>query len=89
MAQWLKKKKKNPPAKAEDTRNAGLHPESGRFPGEGNGPSILAWEIPWTELTPSPKLVYVAGSKQVKKNNEVLYVEYSWNFKPIGNEEQD
>ena len=68
----VKKKKKNPPAKAEDTRNAGLHPESGRFPGEGNGPSILAWEIPWTELTP-PKLVYVAGSKQVKKNNEVLY----------------
>ena len=29
----------------------GSIPESGRFPGEGNGnhPSILAWRIPWTE----------------------------------------
>ena len=27
---------------------SGLIPESGRSPGEGNGTSILAWEIPWT-----------------------------------------
>ena len=27
---------KNPPANAGDTRDAGLIPESGRFPGEGN-----------------------------------------------------
>ena len=39
---------KNPPANANDM---GLIPGSGRSPGEGNGnlPSILAWEIPWTE----------------------------------------
>ena len=39
---WLsgvKEKKKNPLANAEDTRDAGLIPESGRFPGEGNGPT--------------------------------------------------
>ena len=34
MAQWLKKKKKSPPANAGD---AGLIPGSGRSPGEGNG----------------------------------------------------
>ena len=28
---------KNPPANAGDTRDAGLIPESGRSPGEGNG----------------------------------------------------
>ena len=28
----------------------GSNPGAGRSPGEGNGnPSILAWEIPWTE----------------------------------------
>ena len=29
----------------------GLIPRSGRSPGEGNGtqPSVLVWEIPWTE----------------------------------------
>ena len=39
---------KNPPANTGDT---GSIPRLGRFPGEGNGypPSILAWEIPWTE----------------------------------------
>ena len=39
----------NPLANAGDT---GSIPESGRSLGEGNGnplPSILAWEIPWTE----------------------------------------
>ena len=40
---------------AGDARDAGLTPESGRSPGEGNGnppfipTSILAWEIPQTE----------------------------------------
>ena len=40
------------PASARDTRDMGLIPGSGRYPGEGNGnpPSVfLAWEIPWTE----------------------------------------
>ena len=39
---------KNPPA---DIGDAGSVPEMERSPGEGDGnpPSILAWEIPWTE----------------------------------------
>ena len=40
------------PASARDTRDMGLIPGSGRYPGEGNDnpPSIfLAWKIPWTE----------------------------------------
>ena len=39
---------KNPPANAGDV---GLIHGLGRSPGRGNGnhPSILAWEIPWTE----------------------------------------
>ena len=39
---------KNSPVSAGDM---GSVPESGRFPGEGNGShsSILAWESPWTE----------------------------------------
>ena len=40
---------KNPPASAEDVREAGLIPGSGRSPGEGMAThsSVLAWEIPW------------------------------------------
>ena len=41
---------KNPPANAEDIRNMGLIPRSGKFPGGGHDIfSILAWKIPWTE----------------------------------------
>ena len=42
---------KNLPANAGDSRDEGLTPGLGGFPGEGNGnhSSILAWEIPWTE----------------------------------------
>jgi len=43
---------KNPPAKAEDARDTGLVPGSGRFPLEEEiaiNSSILVWEIPWTE----------------------------------------
>ena len=42
---------KNPPANEGDTGDAGSIPGLGRFRGEGNDwkPSILAWEIPWTE----------------------------------------
>ena len=32
---------------AEDTRDAGLIPGSGRSPGRGNGNPLLAWEIPF------------------------------------------
>ena len=39
----------NPPANAGDTGDAGSIPGPGRSPGEGNGPSIPAWETPWTE----------------------------------------
>ena len=34
------KKEKNPPANAEDIREPGSVPESGRSPGEGNGNSL-------------------------------------------------
>ena len=38
---------KNPTASAD----VGSVPGSGRFPGGGNGnpPSVLTWEIPWTD----------------------------------------
>ena len=48
MAQLVK----NPSAKAEDARDAGLIPGSGRYPLEeeiATNSSILVWEIPWTE----------------------------------------
>ena len=41
MAQLVK----NSPAKVGDARDMGLIPGSGRSPGEGNGSSILIWEI--------------------------------------------
>ena len=45
MAQLVK----DPPVNSGDTRDMGSIPGSGRSPGEGNGDSILAWRIPWTE----------------------------------------
>ena len=46
---------------------AGLIPESGRCPGEGNGAcsSILAWKIPWTE---EPGGLPFTGSQRVRHN---------------------
>ena len=43
---------KNPPANAGDAEDRGFIPGSGRAPGVGNGTysSILAWEMPWTEV---------------------------------------
>ena len=42
---------KNLPAKAEDARDEGAIPGSGRYPGVGNGThsSTLAWKVPWTQ----------------------------------------
>ena len=42
---------KNPPVNVADIRNAGLIPESGRAPGEGNGNPLQysCLENPWTE----------------------------------------
>ena len=44
----VKKKKKNPPANAEDAGDTGLIPGSRRSPGVGNvnRSSILTWKIP-------------------------------------------
>ena len=36
-------------ASACNAGDLGLIPGSGRFPGEGNDSSTLAWKIPWTE----------------------------------------
>ena len=42
---------KNPPASAEDIRDMGLIPGSGKSCGEGRGNTLQysAWRIPWTE----------------------------------------
>jgi len=42
---------KNPSANAENARDVGSIPESGRSPGEQNDNAlhILVWRIPWTE----------------------------------------
>ena len=42
---------KNPLANAQEVRDAGSIPGSGRSPGgeHGNPNSLLAWRIPWTE----------------------------------------
>ena len=42
---------KNPPASAEDVREEGSVPGSGRFPAGGHDKPlhILAWRIPWME----------------------------------------
>ena len=45
MAQWLKKKKKNPPAKQE-TQVRSLDQED---PLEKEMATHFAWKIPWTE----------------------------------------
>ena len=52
---------KNRPANARDT---GSVPELRRSPGEGDGnsPSILAWEIPWTE---EPGMLQYMGSQRL------------------------
>ena len=40
---------KNPPANAGDARNVSSIPRQEDPPRAGNGSSILAWKIPWTE----------------------------------------
>ena len=40
---------KNSPANVGDVRDTGSIPGLGRFPGEGNGNPLLAWEIPWAD----------------------------------------
>ena len=44
---------KNLPANAENVGDVSSIPGLGRFPGGGNSTdsSILAWRIPWTEMT--------------------------------------
>ena len=47
---------KNPPANAEDARQVGLIPGSGRSPrvGNENPLHIHAWKTPWTEEPDGP-----------------------------------
>ena len=44
------------------TGDSGSIPGSGRSPGEGNGNSILAWRIPWTE---EPSRLLFMGSQEL------------------------
>ena len=55
---------KNPSPSAEDIRDMGLIPRSGRSPGRGHATqsSILAWRIPWTE---EPGGLQSTGSQRV------------------------
>jgi len=54
------------PAHAGDPRDMGSIPESGRFPGVGNGNPFQysCWEIPWTE----PGGIQSVGSPRVEHN---------------------
>ena len=58
---------KNPPAKADNRRDGGSTPGSGRSPKEGMAThsSILAWRIPWTE---EPGGLPSIGSPRVRHN---------------------
>ena len=58
---------KNPPAKADNRRDGGSTPGSGRSPQEGMAThsGILAWRIPWTE---EPGGLPSIGSPRVRHN---------------------
>ena len=65
---------KNPPANEGDSRDSGLIPGSGRFPGEGNGNP--AWEIPWTQ---EAGRLHSSGSQKSwtpLSNHILLYVNF-------------
>ena len=55
---------KNLPESSGDTRDMGLIPRSGRFPGEGNGSPLQysCLENPWTEEPGGPQSM---GSQRV------------------------
>ena len=59
---------KNPPANAEDVKDMGSIPESGRSPGGGNNNPLcfLAWKIPWTE---EPGELQSMRSQRVRHNS--------------------
>ena len=58
---------KNLPASAEDTRDVGLIPGSGRSPGVGNGIPLQysASEIPWAE---EPGRLQTMGHQRVGRS---------------------
>ena len=60
---------KNPPANAEDRRDAGSIPGLGRSPGEGNGnhSDILAQKIPWTEEPGRPRSIALQSQAWLKQ----------------------
>ena len=67
---------KNPPAEAEDTRDVGSIPESGRSSGGGNScSSILAWKIPWAE---KPGRLWSSRSQRVGHDgaHEHIHITY-------------
>ena len=57
LLRWALSVIKNLPAKAGDTRDAGLISGLGKSPGGGHGThsSILAWELPWAEEPGGPQ----------------------------------
>ena len=69
---WWLSVKINLSAKAGDM---GLILESGRSPGEGSGshPSILAWEIPWTEEPGRLHTVHGVAKEWLNNSNDVIF----------------
>ena len=65
---------KNPPANAEDVRDTGLIPGSGRSPGIGNGSPVqyLAWKIPMDRGTWWATLHKVAKSRTQVRAHTVI-----------------
>ena len=57
---------KNPPASLGDPRDAGSIPGLRSSPGAGNGSSILAWRIPWTE---EPDRLQSTGPQRVEHDS--------------------
>ena len=46
---WLSEVRSDSKESAQSAGDPGLITGCGRSPGEGNGSSIPAWEVPWTE----------------------------------------
>ena len=61
LPQWLSSKESA--CNAGDEVDSGSVPGLGRSPGEGNGSSIFAWRIPWTEEPGGLQSIRVAKSQ--------------------------
>ena len=63
MGLVIKKKKKNPPANADDIRVQSLGQEDALEESMATHSSILAWRIPWAEKSGEPQSM---GSQRIR-----------------------